>query len=293
MPAHKPRQFRLQAKPVLDELNTGVTLRPSCVFCASIDSKRAIEHVFPLWMLKEFSWKDDAVAPTHFGVDGDVISDRSHTLSSLVAGHVCECCNTGWMSALERAAKSTIGGLALGTTRLESLPANDLFNLARWVTKTAYTLHSGANWRKLVAPDHYKHLKASPESLPKGLLVTAVQIAGNDGWCWTQSTSWILRSGDIGFSRQEAVLAEQQGYKISICIKNLIATVAFNPLERTNFSLVPGFHATVFPAVTEIDWYGEGEELPNNPCGAMMFQNGSIALSRRFKHGDHLTSACN
>jgi hypothetical protein len=111
-----------------------------CLFCRRRlgDVGRAKEHVVPLWLQNEWGLSDKLLEPTHLDKQGVVLSSRRHSMSGLLAGHVCRLCNNGWMSGLETAARPLILNLAEGRRKIRSLGDSEALLIARWAVKTCY-----------------------------------------------------------------------------------------------------------------------------------------------------------
>ena len=121
-----------------------------CIFCNNkIIGNKSREHILPLWLLKEFGFKDDLVFPTHYNEQGEVISQRNQTLNKFVEGHICSKCNNGWMSKLETDNIELIKDLALSKTNILKISDKQAIKLAQWTYKTALCLHSASNYRKI------------------------------------------------------------------------------------------------------------------------------------------------
>ena len=84
-------------------------------------------------------------------------SPRIHSTFNFVQGHVCEKCNTGWMSRLERVAKPILVSLIEKERTIESLSLEEAEIAGRWAVKTAY-MHSWTS--PLKRPVQLDHLKA-------------------------------------------------------------------------------------------------------------------------------------
>ena len=139
----------------------------TCIFCGSdLAGCRSKEHVLPQWALDEFGLRDELTMPTHFSQSGQVLSDRLHTYNGMVAGKVCQNCNSGWMSRLEVENKDLITALARGRRDTLDLQDGAAVGLARWAFKTALALHAASNYRRLVPVEHYRHLSCCDASLP-------------------------------------------------------------------------------------------------------------------------------
>src|SRR5260370_24266136 len=97
----------------------------SCLFCgANGEGVLTKEHVIPQWLLKHLDLPaDDQLFQ---GVASSVTetlveSPRIHSTFNFVQGHVCEECNTGWMSRLEGVAKPVLVPLIEKERTIESL----------------------------------------------------------------------------------------------------------------------------------------------------------------------------
>lgn len=115
------------------------------------------EHVIPQWILRELDMEKAMLAPTHVNFAGQRLSERRHDFLSLVAGHVCEDCNCGWMSRLEAAVQPVL--TPLFRARKASRAAQEQLRvhralIVRWTMKTAVALNYSSNYRKLVPVGH-------------------------------------------------------------------------------------------------------------------------------------------
>jgi len=92
-----------------------------CLACGITSSPASREHVFSDWLLQEF---DPNVSMGLFRMLGDgsrrQVRDEIK-LASFRLKEICECCNNGWMSNLENAAKPLILALIQGSRDLANL----------------------------------------------------------------------------------------------------------------------------------------------------------------------------
>ena len=126
---------------------------PFCWLCPAESGRRAKEHIFALSLQRALKAEEEQFTPTHVDSLGRVVSARQTIpAKALLAGEVCEGCNSGWMSRLEAEAAP----LLLTRVRCEarrSLGEQEQLTLARWFFKTAIVLNSSQNYRLLLPKD--------------------------------------------------------------------------------------------------------------------------------------------
>src|SRR5687767_6494102 len=102
----------------------------TCLFCNRNDSPLTREHVFPRWIVKEFSnadiWDNVNVGPKPF---------KSHHEIGQICKKVCKRCNTGWMCALESKARPVLSPLIRGSAAV--LTPDEQALITRWFLKIA------------------------------------------------------------------------------------------------------------------------------------------------------------
>jgi hypothetical protein len=104
----------------------------TCVFCGGTADSR--EHLLPVWL--QGVLPSDGLA-VHYRQIGEVKKSWKKKKFSEKAKVVCEICNTGWMSQLEREAKPI---LAPAITRSEAcaLDLREQWIAAQWAAKTCF-----------------------------------------------------------------------------------------------------------------------------------------------------------
>jgi hypothetical protein len=127
------------------------TVDRTCVFCGS-DKKLSNEHVIPQWLGRLLPFRGirqmsipDTFIPEHRG--------DFKNAATMQVGRICEDCNSGWMSALEVAAKPIIGEMVIGRGVLLTEDAQAI--AAAWALKTSLTwmLSRSDVWQRY--PDLY------------------------------------------------------------------------------------------------------------------------------------------
>jgi hypothetical protein len=240
----------------------------SCIFCKNIlaDVGRAREHIFPIWLQKEWKSADWLVAPTHFDVDLNILSQRRQTFGSLLAGHICASCNNGWMSALEHLCKDLILDLAYGRRRILELTHAEALALARWTVKTSFALHTSSNWRPVVPPDHIYKLDMEDYRLPERVYVIGHTYKTSRDFSWAQTTTAqvIARNGNV--SPSDEALIRARAYKIAIRLGGLFLMVFHNPLPHALPCLWRGRHVPLYPRWSApVTWQVTNRPWPKKP----------------------------
>jgi hypothetical protein len=219
-----------------------------CLFCTGVlaDLGRAKEHIIPIWLQDEWGLSDNLLEPTHFDKQGEVLSVRRHCVSGLLAGHVCQPCNNGWMSSLETAARPLILDLAEGRRKICSLDNSEALLLARWTVKTCYSLHAGSNYRKIVPDDHPPKIRVENYRLPAGVFVVGHAYQKGHDFSWSQATTWplLIREGDVTEIEEQLV---RSGYKIALLLGGLYLMVFYIPTSHSRAVLRFGKHIPLYP----------------------------------------------
>ena len=237
----------------------------TCIFCGSdLAGCRSKEHVLPQWALDEFGLRDELTMPTHFSQSGQVLSDRLHTYNGMVAGKVCQNCNSGWMSRLEVENKDLITALARGRRDTLDLQDGAAVGLARWAFKTALALHAASNYRRLVPVEHYRHLPCGDANLPSGVHVVGKSWPLPCAFSWAQSPSWWIHQPQRELSAEELQTLKTHGYKICLCLSHLLLLVAFNPLATAKVILWKYLHVPLYPRSGPVAWLVGQPQLPTD-----------------------------
>jgi hypothetical protein len=240
----------------------------NCIFCKSPlqENGRAKEHIFPDWLLREWNLSKAPIQPTHLSPEGNIISQRNHVFDSLQAGHVCLKCNNGWMSELEVQAKDLLIDLALGKRSVLKISDEEALLLGRWTCKTAYSLHSSANWRRIVPDNHISILDSDNYRLPENVFVVGHNYKRSKDISWSQSTTWPIYLQDDESKDSVADAAKDKAYKIALRIGGLFLMVFFIPIPNTRACLWKFRHVPLYPRTSHpVAWYSKDREWPKNP----------------------------
>lgn len=204
-----------------------------CAFCDTplTRENRSKEHVLPQWLLDFLEIRDNKIQPTHFSTSGEMLTTRNHTLEGLLAGQICEICNTGWMSQLEQAAMPILIPLILGNTTVIELNEKERQIVSRWTAKTALALNSSSNYLKNVPNSHYQHIRLITDCLPSKVSLFAQQHHGDRTFYWLQSSIWML-NGNTEKLNELGTELKNNSYKISFQFGKLLLLISYIPIEN-------------------------------------------------------------
>lgn len=183
-----------------------------------------------------------------------MLTTRNHTLEGLLAGQICEICNTGWMSQLEQAAMPILIPLILGNTTVIELNEKERQIVSRWTAKTALALNSSSNYLKNVPNSHYQHIRLITDCLPSKVSLFAQQHHGDRTFYWLQSSIWML-NGNTEKLNELGTELKNNSYKISFQFGKLLLLISYIPIENIYPVLWKGIHITLSPKTGKCGYY--------------------------------------
>jgi hypothetical protein len=184
------------------------------------------------------------------------------------------------MSKLEVECRPLILPLAYGQRRIMDLADKEALLLARWALKTAYSLHSASNWRRVVEESHYQVLDKEEYRLPERVYVVGHTYKMARSVYWMQSTSWLVLNPDGLSTTKDLKTLEKSGYKISLRIGGLFLSVAYNPLPQARLALFHGRHIPLYPRWSHpVSWTRGDKAWPSNMDKRLIAFNQAILLS--------------
>lgn len=95
-------------------------------------------------------------------------------------------------------------------------------------------LSSCANWRRVVPAEHFRQSRTRASCLPDGVLVLAKSIQRGDGLFYWQTANWLAQSAGAPGTPEETHRIHECGYKISMQIGALVATIAICPIASVH-----------------------------------------------------------
>jgi hypothetical protein len=252
----------------------------TCMFCNTLLTKvnRSKEHVMPQWLLDYLEIRNEKIQPTHFSATGETKSIRYHTLEGLLAGQVCEKCNSGWMSILEQSAIPILKSLIDGDITVIDLNDNERIILGRWTAKTAFTLNSSSNYFKNIPSNHYKYIKNNETNLPPNVACFGQQHHGERKFYWIQCSSWLLHGHSNNLEKIGESLIKSS-YKISFQFGKLLLLLSYLPLENIYPVLWKGIHIPLLPKSGKCSWYENNDfNWYDSEQALIAFHNGFQAI---------------
>jgi hypothetical protein len=218
----------------------------SCLFCgASGAGVLSNEHIIPNWLLEHLGLPADdklfqGVASS--ATETLVQAPRIHSSFNFVQGHVCEKCNTGWMSQLEGVARPILVPLIEKERSIESLSQDEADIAGKWAVKTAY-MHSWTS--PLKRPVQLEHLKAllGDDGKPSpGVRVFGMQSDFKQPSAYYQRGHWPrLCKPEMKVSAEPPA----EAYKVGIQFRHLYLLTAFWPDPKSVLTLAKGVHVPI------------------------------------------------
>ena len=228
-----------------------------CLLCnKAVGGRRAKEHVFPVWLLKELEITDLDIAPSHFSPQGELLSSRKQTLSGVLEGRVCTQCNSEWMSSLESSNQDVLTSLFDSSKRLQALSHAQRNCLARWACKTSWLLHLSSNYRHTVPRSHLHALPTADPPTPNNVVVLAAQHKSDRLFHWLQSPTWVVDMEPADSERIKAIA--EFSYKISLQLRDLLLLVAWWP-EPCVYRFHDRIHTLLSTTASCFAWHSVGQ----------------------------------
>jgi hypothetical protein len=223
-----------------------------CLFCGLPLHKRSREHVLPEWLQNHLGISDFPLTPTHTTPRGVVVNRRAHPVSELVAGRVCEDCNSGWMSRLEVAAMPVLKPLMDGQRTPEQLDEAERRVVGRWTLKTAYALNDSSNYPWKVPPAHALQVRNEADPFPLDVIMTAQVHEPDQPFDWAQGSLWVASTDLRGVGD-----LRRNSYKFSFQLRRLLLLASWWSSPGWVPHLRPGVHVAIWPGRDEVWWIDE------------------------------------
>lgn len=218
-----------------------------CCFCGikCTKSNRAKEHIIPDHIQKRYGLPKHEIKNSHSRIvkndfAGGHISlyepERKMTFSGFLAGAVCEDCNNGWMSDLEKKVIPFIYELSDGELDVRNLSSQQRILLAKWAFKTVSVLSDSvtAPQNKVLNGHISDFYKCKDRSIPNGVAVFAEQSIEKDH-LWSLCPTWAV-STDIDLPKELLVELNKIAYKAFIQIESLMLVVCYWPFNHLHFT---------------------------------------------------------
>lgn len=135
----------------------------ACIFCGST-GKLSGEHIFPDWLSKMF---DDRIVGINEVRGDNLARDWTKSIFQDKLKKICETCNSGWMSTLERSAKDLLVALIFTHGQL-TLDEKDQHLLSLWAQKTLLVVSEATGGEFSIPKEFYHgiyHQKASLDNI--------------------------------------------------------------------------------------------------------------------------------
>ncbi|VUD66818.1 hypothetical protein TDB9533_03705 [Thalassocella blandensis] len=221
-----------------------------CCFCGikCTNSNRAKEHIIPDHIQKRYGLPKLEINNSHSRIvkndfAGGHISiyepERRMTFSGFLAGAVCENCNNGWMSNLEKSVIPFIYELAEARLDVRELSPQQRSSLAKWAFKTASVLSDSvtAPQNKVLISHISEFYKSADRCVPNRVAVFAEQSSERDH-LWSLSPTWMV-STDIDLPKELLGDLSRIAYKVFVQIEFLMLIVCYWPFNELHFTREP------------------------------------------------------
>lgn len=187
----------------------------TCLFCNRNDSPLTREHVFPTWIIKEFTnadlWTNVNVGPKPF---------PSHKALGLVCKKVCDRCHHGWMHDLEVKGQPILSPLIRGLST--ALTPDDQRTITHWFFKIVVMFDS------VLRQERSSHFTVSERvAFSKSLAMPEITVAFLAYYILGTIGDIATRHGDLMPFSPELVpepdryLLDSRGHSLTVLIQHL------------------------------------------------------------------------
>lgn len=199
-----------------------------CVFCGE-RRQRGKEHMIPRWLQ---IYIGGSTVDHHLGshlrlMPVGRISRRDQSGDSVVFGHVCQDCNSGWMSALEVSASRPMKDVIANGPNSAAWGREECELVAKWAFKTVAMINAGSNYRQIIPSEHLRtfYREMTP---PPGVMVDVglSTLPTEPTLEWRQSQDFLILCPSSTTMWQ---LDRWRSYKITLTIGQLFVKVMFWP----------------------------------------------------------------
>jgi len=209
---------------------------------------RSKEHIVAAWLQKHLGIRYEQVEFVLRDSSWSVNGNRNLVFDRYLAGHVCEECNTGWMSKLEVAVSKFLPDLISGGSFASDLESgSDRTALARWVAKSAYCVDSASmRQERRVPSSHARRLFEDRAGLPPGVSVLAGRNPFYIPFHVMEIPAWatLVTERTPGGPQRHAELSECS-YKIGFQFGHLMLAVYHWPEPTDSIAVVDGVHEPI------------------------------------------------
>ncbi len=202
---------------------------PTCAFCSKpLRGQKSKEHIFPQWLQRQLGLKNQQLFNTLYTESGDISCIRQHTFNRHVSGSICESCNSGWLSDLEKLSRPLLIPLIDGTFA-GTIDREESQRIARWLFKTALTLHLASQIERVIPAKHYQAIYER-RAIPKRIVIAIANFQGRDELFWIQNQNWGGKTESK--SLEELKASFKQTYRVILRAGHLAARIHYWPLDK-------------------------------------------------------------
>lgn len=210
----------------------------NCLSCGPTSAKASGEHIFSAWLLREFDPK--AAGALYRPQDNGGLSQvrPEILLDNFRLKQICEQCNNGWMSALERRTMPIILDVTRNGRTLGSLEEPERRILAKWAAKTAIIESYAVSAECPINREYLRVIRDNPDNHPGNFAVLGSRI-----------TLEAFMHAQISGVRDLEGGGKVARSTIVIIIPNLAFVCAFPmfPGQQWTCSYVPAFAGPLWP----------------------------------------------
>lgn len=209
-------------------------MKKKCLFCQNTDLSN--EHIFGQWLLKELDILKKPLNMTHKNFVGMPLDVRRQSYSTLVNGRVCQKCNNGWMSELERNCKELVLNLMnlnLNEKTVADLRENNK-DLAKWAFKNVILLNDSVNFRKIIPDNHYQELYKGkiPENVKVLIGFSDKEYEQELNWIQSPTVPLIITKNDYNINE---ILTQGSYYDVVFRLRDVFFQVVYYEVPFKNY----------------------------------------------------------
>jgi hypothetical protein len=250
----------------------------ACVYCATaLNGDRRAHPTLPDWLRERLE------VPALLGAGRRIAPDgKKEAVAELDADvPACPACEQE-AAALDATVAPLLGPLVDWTRHVSELSGPERLLLSRWAASTGLALAHAAGERAVGLTSHAA-LWQRPDTLPRQMLVVALQHPGSERFGWVVGPYWDPPGARRSQAESDFAKNFWRSYKVTLQLGKLLLMVAYWPSPHWRYVLWRGMHVPMWPLRGACGFYkSDPQQFPwHDSANASLAFHCALLLSER------------